>query len=143
MSTQHDELYLKIEGLVQYLGHLELLQSKCCSLSMVQASVISAIGRSTDLSIITLAEQLILDKSTVSRHVSNLVNEGYVNRVESSEDRRYSVLSLTEKGQQVYQTIQNTTRHYYTQIFSKMSQEDQEKLKSGLSALLDVMKDRV
>lgn len=139
MEKNKDLLYGKIEKLVQYLGHLDQLKSSCCTLSMVQTSVIMAIGSMDSLSIVALADHLRLDKSTVSRHVSNLFDEGYLTRTESPEDRRYFVLGLTSKGEKAYQLIQSVTQAYYLDVFAKMSPEDQEHLHLGLSALLGVL----
>lgn len=141
MAHKEDVLYQHIEKLVQYLGFLEELKSKCCALSMVQSTVILAIGNTHELSVIGLAEQLRLDKSSASRHVTNLVDLGYVIRTESQEDRRYFVLTLSNKGKNAYDTIQIATKKYYETIFKNMKTEDKDKLQQGLNALLIAIKE--
>ena len=141
MAQKKDVLFQHIEQLVQYLGYLEVLKSKCCSLSMVQSTVILAIGRASQLSVNGLAELLRLDKSTASRHITNLVDLGYVVRTESQEDRRYFVLTLTEQGKGTYKIIEDVTKQYYDTIFEKMKAEDKHMLQQGLSALLVAIKE--
>ena len=91
------------------------------------------------LSVNTLAEQMSLDKSTASRHVTNLVHSGYVLRAESAEDRRFFSLSLSDKGTTIYNTLESTTNQFYKRILSQMEQDDQDALKQGLKALLKAL----
>jgi DNA-binding MarR family transcriptional regulator len=141
MIRNGDVLYRHIEKLVHYLGYLETLRSQCCSLSIVQSASILAIGKVQDITVNGLAEELRLDKSSASKHVTNLVESGYVKRTESQEDRRYFVLSLTDKGQEAYQTIQDVSQQFYETIFDKMAPEDKDSLQQGLNAMLKVIRE--
>lgn len=141
MILNDDVLYQHIEKLVYYLGYLETLRSQCCALSVVQSSSILAIGKVQELTVNGLADALRLDKSSASRHVTNLVESGYVDRTESPEDRRYFVLSLTDKGKEAYQTIEAVSQKYYETLFDKMDPEDKDRLQQGLNALLMVIRE--
>jgi DNA-binding MarR family transcriptional regulator/L-amino acid N-acyltransferase YncA len=47
-----------------------------------------------------IAERLLLDKSTVSRLISNAVKKGYVKCITDEKDKRKRFLQLTKKGEQ-------------------------------------------
>src|SRR4029079_5930900 len=47
-----------------------------------------------------IAERLLLDKSTVSRLISNAVKKGYVKCIMDEKDKRKRFLKITEKGMQ-------------------------------------------
>lgn len=46
-----------------------------------------------------------LDKMTVSRSLASMIRHGYVDRRNSREDRRRSILALTARGRRVFATI--------------------------------------
>jgi DNA-binding MarR family transcriptional regulator len=46
-----------------------------------------------------------LDKMTVSRALASMIRHGYVDRRNSREDRRRSILALTPKGRRVFAII--------------------------------------
>lgn len=139
MTQRNVQIRSSIEQLMQRLGYLEEVKSDCCSLSIVQSTALMAIGRQQGLSVNALAEQLGLDKSTASRHVTNLVQSGYVIRHESPEDRRFFSLTLTEKGIQNFNTLEATTEQFYQRIVNHMAPEDQKALEQGLEALLKAL----
>ena len=61
--------------------------------------VLGEIGRSGPVRPSELAELVGLDGSTVSRHVSHLVDQGYAERSPDPEDARAQRLRITESGQ--------------------------------------------
>ncbi|MGB3699531.1 MAG: MarR family transcriptional regulator [Gordonia sp. (in: high G+C Gram-positive bacteria)] len=57
-----------------------------------------------------LAERLVTDPSTTSRHVAQLVNEGYVRREAHPQDGRASQLVLTDAGRSKVEAIAQSRR---------------------------------
>ncbi|MEE8672314.1 MAG: MarR family transcriptional regulator [Heyndrickxia faecalis] len=67
-------------------------------LTAMQMFALKAIALHPNMRLNELAESLYLTNSTVSGIVDRLVQQEFVNRVSSKEDRRAVVLCLTEKG---------------------------------------------
>ena len=103
--------------------HLTALnQSDCCQcgINESQCFLIVEIGRKPGISVKELAEAVGLDKSGISRGVEELVQKNYVNREPSRADRRYVVLTLTEKGQARFEKIENDMYLKFQNVFSNI-----------------------
>ncbi len=131
----------QFKELIQRMGLLEEQQTKCCNLSLVQCHVLTEVGDTEGMSINELSEKLHLDKSTTSRHVSNLVKSNLVSRVENTQDRRYFTLHLTDLGKTTYKSINNTMDHYYATLLDSLSKEEQEKVNEALKLVKNAIDD--
>ena len=63
-----------------------------------------------------LAEHLLADPSTVSRHIASLVRLGYVRREADPRDGRATILVLTESGREQVRAV----REHRKQVFDEM-----------------------
>jgi DNA-binding MarR family transcriptional regulator len=72
-----------------------------------------------------LADRLLLERSTVSRLIDNLVKGGFANRVLNQENRREVLVSLSDKGQRSLQQVRERSIQYYESILEIVSEEDQ------------------
>ena len=80
---------------------------ECCQgLSVTQYYIITMIVENGLLGIIDLTKKLYLDKSTISRVVDLLVENGYLNKEVNPKDGRGIRLEVTDKGITVYQQIE-------------------------------------
>ncbi len=88
------ESYTKLRRQVSLLGALEL---KAANLGLKQMQILYQLSGSPrtmgDLASCTLS-----DKASTTRTVEALVQAGWVKRVDSNEDRRKRVITLTAKG---------------------------------------------
>jgi len=57
----------------------------------------------------------------------------------SSEDRRFFSLSLSDKGTTIYNSLEFTTNQFYKRILNQMEQDDQDALIQGLKSLLKAL----
>src|SRR5437762_9408150 len=67
-------------------------------LRVTQFSILAKLGRRGPLTINALAEDLVMDRTTLGRNILPLEREGLVAVVRSSADRRSKELHLTEVG---------------------------------------------
>lgn len=134
-----NEIRKLLGSLFSKLGMLDEEQSKCCNLSLSQCHTLLSIGRNGNLSVNDLADELNVNKSTASRHVTQLVDKNLIERVESSQDRRYLELGLTEEGQNSFKTIENTMESYYTSIFNNIPEEKREQVIDSLKTLAEAI----
>ena len=102
-----------------------LNQSNCClGVNVPQCHTIMEIGLAKSLSIKELAQKMNLDKSTVSRQVEKLVQEGIVERTAAAEDRRRVNISLTPKGKDIYTTMNQSMNDAFKTVFQSIPEEE-------------------
>lgn len=82
-----------------------------------------------------LAGRLQLDASTISRHVRNLEDAGYLARTPDPADRRASQVSLSEVGRTILDRMLQTRRVRVAEALSGWSQESRDQLVALVSRL--------
>ena len=68
------------------------------------------------MSVNLLTEILGVDKSTVSKSVDKLVNNGILVRDTDPEDRRSVILCLGDKGQLVFEEVEKRATTYFEEV---------------------------
>jgi len=134
-----DYLHELIRVLVRNLGILEKNDANCCGVTISQCHAIVEIGRSGEVSLSELAELLALDKSTMSRTINNLVEDGLVIRELDPEDRRYVKIKLTDKGIKIFKNIEESMDRYYKAIFNSVPEEKREQVLDSLKLLIEAV----
>ena len=141
MSQQlHNVLRENARLLARRLGLLEKNSVGCCCIPMPQCHVLVEIGRHNSLSVNDLAQLLNLDKSSVSKTVDKLVNNGLLNRVPSPEDRRYVVLTLSQEGQAAYGDIETRMDSHFEKILQAIPAEKREQVIESLDLFTTALK---
>jgi len=130
-----------IRILVRNLDVLEKSDASCCGVTITQCHAIVEIGRMKKVSLVDLAELLGLDKSTMSRTINNLVEDGLVNRDLDSENRRYVSIQLTNKGIEVFNNIEESMDSYYSSIFSSIPENKRSQVLESLKLLTAAVKE--
>lgn len=130
-----------IRILVRNLDVLEKSDASCCGVTITQCHAIVEIGRMKKVSLIELAELLGLDKSTMSRTINNLVEDGLVNRDLDAENRRYISIQLTNKGIEVFNNIEESMVTYYSSIFSTIPENKRSQVLESLKLLTVAVKE--
>ena len=129
-----------IRILVRNLGILEKSDASCCGVTITQCHAIVEIGRVGSISLIELADLLVVDKSTMSRTVNNLVEAGFVTREMDTENRKYVLIQLTAEGMNVYGKIESSMETYYGDIFQKLPEEKRNQVLESLALLTEAAK---
>ncbi|KAF1686686.1 MarR family transcriptional regulator [Pseudoxanthomonas broegbernensis] len=81
------------------------IYQKRFGLAITEWRVMAVLGRFSDLSANEVAERTAMDKVAVSRAVARLLERSLIKREIHSDDRRRSVLALSEVGYSVYDEI--------------------------------------
>lgn len=134
------ELRELIRLLVRHLGLLEKSEASCCGISLAQCHAIIEIGRACEISLNELAEILGLDNSTMSRTVNNLVEKDFVIRETDANDRRYVKIKLTEKGYEIYSSIESNMDNYYKDVMDSIPEEKRDQVIESLRLLDNAIK---
>lgn len=114
-------------------------EGSCCGVTLAQCHVLLEVEDAGPVSLTELKNRLILDKSTVSRTVDSLVKAGTVKREEGEEDRRYSVLELTETGKEEVRRINGFCNDRYRLLFSMIEPESREGMLNTIKLLSKTM----
>ncbi len=98
----------------------------CCGVTIPQCHIIMELGDGVNPTISELAQVLGLDKSTISRTVEGLVTIGLIDREIPKSDRRFSRVSLTKQGKNVYLTINKTNDIFWRKALESLPENKQE-----------------
>lgn len=138
-ETGAKQLREQIRHLERRLGALNDHDMNCCEVTMSQCHAIVEIGRAGTLTLSDLAEILGLDNSTASRTVNNLVNRGLTDRFSDSEDRRRIAISLTQRGAEIFQGIENRMDTRFSAVYSALPEDQKDSVLETLDLLLDAL----
>lgn len=105
-------------------------------LSMTEWRVMAVLARFHGLSAREVAERTAMDKVAVSRALARLVEAGRVHRDTHGNDKRRSVLSLTEAGWIMHDDIAPMARSREREVLAKLDTEEQAWLSRILDKLL-------
>jgi len=97
-------------------------------LGMTEWRVMAVLGRYPGLSANQVAQRTAMDKVAVSRAVARLLDAGRLLREFDDDDRRRSVLRLSEDGYAVYDQIAPLALDFERHLLGEMPAEERELL---------------
>lgn len=109
----------------------------CRGVTMSQCSTIMAIGKMGAMTMNALSEWMSLATSTMTRIVDNLVRDGYIERTQDPQDRRVVRVSLTAKGEQLFQFIKFIYHEYHRRIVDAIPSGELRKVVDSMKVLLE------
>lgn len=90
------------------------------SLGMTEWRVMAVLGRYPDLSASEVTKRTAMDKVAVSRAVARLIEAGWLVRSLHEDDRRRSVLRLSDAGHAVYDEVAPMALEFEQRLFGDM-----------------------
>lgn len=122
----HLDIFLRAQKIVGY--RLAQAFSEANAVTGHEASVLVSLSMAPDhrRRMDELSQDVMLDKSTVSRLVDRLVRAGYVQRLPSRHDRRAVYAAMTSEGRNALRHVTRTFRAVFEDIF--LSDLDSEEL---------------
>jgi putative acetyltransferase len=84
------------------------------------------------VSVAELAELLRLDKSTTSRAVTGMINDGYVKHREDKTDKRLKPVTLTQKGRNLVDRIHKVANADVEAALATLTPEEREAIIRGM-----------
>lgn len=109
-------------------GAISGVYSDRFGLSVTEWRVIAVLGRYPDLSANELAQRTAMDKVAVSRAVSRMVQAGRLQRDLHDNDRRRSVLRLSEDGYRIYDEVAPLALAFEQRILARMDAAERDTL---------------
>ena len=102
-------------------------------IAVTEWRVMAVLARFAGLSAREVAERTAMDKVAVSRALARLVGAGRVSRHTHDNDKRRSVLDLTEAGWAIHEVVAPMARQREREVLAKL--DEQERL--WLNRILD------
>jgi len=105
------------------------------ALSLVHLNLLMLLRFNGPLTMSRLAELLDVSVASATGIVDRMEKKGVIERRRSDEDRRVVEVSVTDKGQQVFTTMQAERQANMMRMISKISDADLRALLKGLRAV--------
>jgi DNA-binding MarR family transcriptional regulator len=105
------------------------------NLTHAQFDIIATLGNTPGMSFKELGEKTLITKGTLTGVVDRLEAKGLVKRATKMEDRRSTIVQLTEKGQQEFERVFVPHIQFCKQSFLNYSDEDFASLEKELAKL--------
>ena len=142
MKTVREQLHV-------FTRRFALLNASCCDqccgeqVSMAQSHVLSEVRRLGSPSMQQVADELGMDVTTFSRQIKSLEAKRLVCRRVSPDDRRVSLLGLTDEGRQALERIDGYMAIRLERVFSRMSSFERETVVRSLGLLNESLAEAV
>lgn len=97
--------------------------------------ILAFVGKYPNASLSQLAEQAALDMVVASRCVANMVKKGLIAKSRLPQNKRLTVLALTDTGRRVYEQARESGQRYNTEFAACLSDEEAEVLDALLKRM--------
>ncbi|MBI1256750.1 MAG: MarR family transcriptional regulator [Chloroflexi bacterium] len=140
MSTAHETALdlLSILPLLNRVMIVELRQEGGEETTMPQFRVLSYLAEAP-MTVSDVARRRRVSFQSAGELVQALVERGWITRIPDPNDRRQSLLHLTEAGQQEYERAQNHMMDRISAMVENLSEEDQTIIRRAMSLLQTVL----
>ncbi|MEO0997052.1 MAG: MarR family transcriptional regulator [Pseudomonadota bacterium] len=105
-------------------------------LTIPEWRVMAILGRHPGLSAIEVAERSLMDKVAVSRAVARLLKNGRLTRDFADQDKRRSILHLSDEGTEVHAQVAELALSYERDLLDGLGADDITALDNMLDRLL-------
>lgn len=136
------ELQRQVQQFIRQFGLLEKDQTPCGRpVPTSQAHALQVLAQVEGITQQALAAQLNLDKSTTSRLVGQLVEQGWVERAVNPENRREAQLSLTPAGRRVAAEVAAASLAQFQRLWDRIPPGSRAQILESLAQLTEALKE--
>ncbi len=132
-----EEVGQVVQRLVRMMHLFERDQIKVFSFTASQCYTLLTVKKNGELTMRELSDKMNVDSSTMTRIVSVLVRDGYLERQRSAEDRRVVTVVLSEKGQEAAASLEQNIEKYYLDTINALPAEQVQSVLSAVTLLLN------
>ena len=124
---------------IHHLGRrvfAELLKKHDMEIGPGQGRILFALWQQDNVPINDLTKRTLLRKSTLSELLDNLENAGHVKRIQSEQDRRKTLIKLTDKTRKLQSTYFKLSADMTDLFYKGFTPEEIDELESYLNRIL-------
>lgn len=124
---------------IHHLGRrvfTELLKKHDMEIGPGQGRILFALWQQDNVPINDLTKRTLLRKSTLSELLDNLDTAGYIKRIQSEQDRRKTLIQLTDKTRKLQSTYFKLSADMTGIFYKGFSPEEVDELESYLHRIL-------
>ena len=107
------------------------------AISMPEWRIMMILAEYPDVSADEVCRRTKIEKSVVSRAVARLLKRHFINREIDEDDRRRSILRLSETGLSVYDEVMPIARDYEAKLLSGLTAEEMKTFNAMIDKLLE------
>ena len=107
------------------------------AISMPEWRIMMILAEYLDVSADEVCRRTKIEKSVVSRAVARLLKRHFINREIDEDDRRRSILRLSETGLSIYDEVMPIARDYEAKLLSGLTAEELETFNAMIDKLLE------
>lgn len=111
--------------------------SRETGLSLPQMSVLMHLRHHGPCEVTTLATRMQFSKPAASQMIERLVQQGLVERIEVSGDRRARLIQVTPKGQQITEASIQSGQSWLQELTASFTVQQKEEISQVLSLLVE------
>lgn len=104
-----------------------------------QFTILAMINKKGPLSVIELAAELAMDRTTLARGLSPLERDGYISVTSGETDRRVKVIAITEQGKEKLDVAVQLWRQAQAEFESRFGVERAARLREELRAAAEAV----
>lgn len=128
-------LISKIHQLAQRVFTKKLKSYDLYEINSAQGRIIFVLWQNDGISIQELARKTALEKSTLTRMLERLENLGYVLRIPSEEDKRKTIIKLTEKNEKLKDGYEQVSKDMLELFYRGFSEAEIDVFESYLKRI--------
>ena len=106
--------------------HAVIAERAGVTLDRVACLVLKAVGAGRSVRITDLARELGVEVPTMSRHVANLTQAGYLEKSSDPADGRVWWVELTPKAEDTIERLEGVRRQLLASVFSNWTRSDRD-----------------
>ena len=106
--------------------HAIIAERAGVSLDRVACLVLKAVAAGRSVRITDLARELGVEVPTMSRHVANLTQAGYLEKTSDPADGRVWWVELTPKAEDTIERLEGVRRQLLSSVFSSWTRSDRD-----------------
>ena len=107
------------------------------AISMPEWRIMMILAEYPDVSADEVCKRTKIEKSVVSRAAARLLKRHFINRDIDENDRRRSILRLSETGLSVYDEVMPIARDYEAKLLANLTAEEIETFNAMIDKLLE------
>ena len=104
-----------------------------------QGRILFVLWKKDNLTISEISEKISLAKNTVSVVINGMVNKGIVERNINPQNRRQSLVSLTEYSKSLHEKYEMVSQQMNLLFYEGFSKDEQEQFENYLARILETL----